>query len=573
MTAYPDFGPYRLEALLGRGGMGEVFRAHDVQHERTVAIKRLAPHLADDQEFQQRFQREARHVARLANPHVIPIHTYGEIDGQLFIDMRFVDGLDLHDLIRRSAPLAPTRSVAILGQLASALDAAHAVGLVHRDVKPSNVLIDGTVADFCYLADFGITRLATTQRSHSLTRTGALLGSLDYMAPEQFDGAITRQSDIYALTCVFFEMLTGAKPYAGEGIAALMHSHLKIPPPLPSARNPAAAMFDEIVARGMTKVPEDRFATAGELAMAAQEAIAERDRPTVPPSTAGRPVQPLPVLPLEHPAAPVRLAGSPAAERTAEDEAATEPEAGREQAAAAAIQEPDSTADGAAVPAPTGPRRQAPLLVAAVAVVVVLLVGFLVGANSQRDSNAGQPLPTAGQPEPAAPPLPPAAVGPVLREAIFTGRSSGSEITLAVGIKDGRAVGYLCDGSTVEAWLEGNIAAERLELHGRDPATVVSGTVDQRSVLGTLTVKGRTLPFSAQIAVSDAGLYESRRTVDGIGSRIGWIVLADGSQVGIKKTGDRVTPAPPLDPATLTAEDGGAPIQAVAVTGATPIFG
>lgn len=209
--------------------------------------------------------------------------------------------------------------------------------------------------------------------------------------------------------------------------------------------------------------------------------------------------------------------------------------------------------------------RRTPLLATAAVLIVLLVVGVLVGVNSgRRDSNAVQPLPSAASAPEA---------GPTITEAIFTGRSSGNELLVAVGFKDGRAVGYLCDGTQAEAWLEGKIVADQLELHGRDPATVVTGKVDQRSVLGSLTLKGRTLPFSAQIALGNAGLYESRYMVDGIGTRIGWIVLADGSQVGIRKRGDLITPAPPLDTMTLTANDGGAPVQAVAVNGATPIFG
>ena len=221
------FGPYRLDELLGRGGMGEVYRAYDLEFERTVAVKRLSAHLADDPRFQERFRREAHHVARLRNPHIVPIHRYGEINGQLYIDMRYVEGGDLADLIRTTGPLPPDRAVRILEHLASALDDAHANGLVHRDVKPSNALLDRRVADFCYLADFGITRLATDRRSNSLTRTGALLGSLAYMAPEQFDGMVTMQSDIYSLTCVFYEMLTGARPYEGDALPVLMHAHIQ----------------------------------------------------------------------------------------------------------------------------------------------------------------------------------------------------------------------------------------------------------------------------------------------------------------------------------------------------------
>lgn len=276
MTTSEMFGPYRLDSLLGRGGMGEVHLAFDTEHQRTVALKTLAPHLADDEEFQSRFRREARHVAKLRNPHVIPIHRYGEIEGQLFIDMRYVEGPDLSELVRSGGRVEPGRAVAFVEQVASALDAAHSSGLVHRDVKPANVLVDATVAEFVYLVDFGITRSATTQRSYSLTRTGAVLGSLDYMAPEQFDGAVSIRSDVYGLTCILFELLTGVKPYHGEGLAALMHAHLSTPPPSPSDRDADLGAFDDVVARGMAKSAEQRYPTAGGLAAAARTALTGR---------------------------------------------------------------------------------------------------------------------------------------------------------------------------------------------------------------------------------------------------------------------------------------------------------
>jgi len=264
--------------------MGEVYRAYDNEHSRTVALKRLVGHLADEPEFEQRFRREAFNVARLRSPHVIPIHRYGEIDGQLYIDMRYVDGGDLADLVA-AGPLAPNRAVTIVEQLAGALDEAHAHGLVHRDVKPSNVLLDTTNGDFCYLADFGITRAESARRSNSLTRTGAILGSLAYMAPEQFEGAVTKQSDIYSLTCLFYELVTGRKPYEGDRLPVLMHAHMKVPPPRASTHNPAAALFDEVIATGMAKEATARYESAGALARAARAAL-ERHRHT---ETAVRP--------------------------------------------------------------------------------------------------------------------------------------------------------------------------------------------------------------------------------------------------------------------------------------------
>ena len=273
-----DFGPYRLEALLGRGGMGEVFRAFDNDHERLVALKRLAAHLADDPEFQGRFRREAQLAAKLRNPHIVPIHRFGELDGHLFIDMRYIEGYDVAELIDTVGALEPSRAVSILEQVGSALGTAHAAGLVHRDVKPSNLLVDQENShedrDFVYLVDFGISRAVATTRSHSLTRTGALLGSLAYMAPEQFDGMADSRVDVYALTCVFFELLTGSKPYQGNGLPALMHAHLNVPPPAPSALRPGlSARFDEVIRRGMAKQPDDRYSSTAELVRAARSAL------------------------------------------------------------------------------------------------------------------------------------------------------------------------------------------------------------------------------------------------------------------------------------------------------------
>ena len=281
------FGPYRLDALLGRGGMGEVYRAFDTQHERVVALKRLAPHLADDPDFRARFKQEARLAARLRNPHIITIHRFGELAGHLFIDMRYVEGFDAADLVKAVGPLTPHRTVALVEQVASALDTAHAAGLVHRDVKPSNLLLDREVSqqlgDFIYLADFGITRSSSTARSYSLTRTGALLGSLDYMAPEQFDGVVDKRVDIYALTCVFFELLTGKKPYHGAGLPALMHAHVNVAPTgsLPGSNADLGTAFDDVISRGMAKNPVDRFHSAGELAAAARAALAGIDPSSV----------------------------------------------------------------------------------------------------------------------------------------------------------------------------------------------------------------------------------------------------------------------------------------------------
>ncbi len=271
-----QFGPYRLDQIIGRGGMGEVYRAYDTVHERVVAIKLLLESLSADPDYRARFEREARIAAGLREQHIIPIHRFGEIDGRLFIDMRLVDGEDLGKVLAREGALDPRRAVGILAQLAAALDAAHQANLIHRDIKPANVLLAdharGT-ADAVYLVDFGIARDSTA--ATSLTVTGAAVGTPDYMAPERFTaGRIDRRADIYALGCLFYEMLTGSKPFAGGEYPALLYKHLNAEPPKPSAaRTGVPAALDAVVARSMAKNPESRFAGAGELAAAAEDAL------------------------------------------------------------------------------------------------------------------------------------------------------------------------------------------------------------------------------------------------------------------------------------------------------------
>ncbi|MGW6929869.1 protein kinase domain-containing protein [Lentzea sp. NPDC054927] len=265
------FGPYRIEQLLGRGGMGEVHRAYDTAHDRFVALKRLSPGYHDDEDYRARFRREARIVARLREPHVIPIHAYGEIDNRLYLDMRLVEGSDLSDMIRDS-PLEPARAVRIVEQVASALDAAHADGLVHRDVKPSNILV--TSGDFVYLVDFGIAR-SVAPSATGLTASGSVVGTLDYMAPERFEsGPVDGRADIYALACVLFACLAARRPFTADSTAAQIWAHLNEPPPKAAPLNPAVpAALDEVIARGMAKNPADRYATAGALAQAAAQAL------------------------------------------------------------------------------------------------------------------------------------------------------------------------------------------------------------------------------------------------------------------------------------------------------------
>jgi serine/threonine kinase PknH len=263
------FGRYRLIELLGRGGMGEVWRAYDTFTDRVVAIKVLPAHLSDDEEFQQRFRREAHAAARLNDPHVIPIHNYGEIDGRLYVDMRLIEGRDLHAVLG-DGPMATTRAVRIIEQVAKALNAAHRIGLVHRDVKPSNILVDED--DFAYLIDFGIARETGQQK---LTKTGFPIGTWAYMSPERMrDGPVDARADIYALACVLYECLTGRHPFPGDTFESQALAHLTDPPPRPSITQPnVPPKVDEVIATGMAKYPDQRYATTIALADAARDAI------------------------------------------------------------------------------------------------------------------------------------------------------------------------------------------------------------------------------------------------------------------------------------------------------------
>ncbi|OBH52024.1 serine/threonine protein kinase [Mycobacterium mantenii] len=265
------FGPYRLVRLLRRGGMGEVYEAEDTRKGRMVALKLISPQFTGNPEFRARLQREADIAGRLTEPHVVPIHDYGEFDGRFYVDMRLVDGVNLATLLQRDGPLAPPRAIAIIRQVAAALDAAHAAGVTHRDVTPGNILV--TPSDFAYLADFGIARAATDP---GLTQVGTAIGTYYYMAPERFtDDEVTHSADIYSLACVLSECLTGSPPYRADTVERLVAAHLTKTPPPPSQLRPGAIppALDRVIAKGMAKRPDERFRTAGEFAAAAHDAL------------------------------------------------------------------------------------------------------------------------------------------------------------------------------------------------------------------------------------------------------------------------------------------------------------
>jgi serine/threonine-protein kinase len=263
------FGRYRLVELLGRGGMGEVWRAHDSGTDRVVAVKLLPRHFAQNSEFEERFRREARAAAQLNNAHVVPIHDYGEINGQLYVDMRLVDGHDLQYELK-SGPVDPARAVTIIEQIATALNAAHRKGLVHRDVKPSNILLDED--DLAYLIDFGIARNASDA---GLTVPGETIGTWAYMAPERFsDDEVDGRTDVYSLACVLYECLTGARPFPGDNPGQIVAGHMMAPPPRPSDENAdVPTTFDDVIAAGLAKDPDHRYRSTKDLASAARTAL------------------------------------------------------------------------------------------------------------------------------------------------------------------------------------------------------------------------------------------------------------------------------------------------------------
>ena len=266
---------YLLEAQVGAGGMAVVFRARDERLGRLVALKLLAPALADNPGFRRRFIAESRAAAAVDDPHIIPIYEAGEAQGVLFIAMRFVGGGDLRGILDREGALPPDRAAGFLSPVASALDAAHGAGLVHRDVKPANMLVDTRRdrTDHVYLSDFGVSKGEIS--SVSLTGEGHFLGTPHYAAPEQIQGlAVDGRTDQYALACVAFQLLTGVVPFERDKAMSVLFAHLSEPPPSLGSRRPGLpAAADGVLARGMAKVPEQRFRSCADFADALREAF------------------------------------------------------------------------------------------------------------------------------------------------------------------------------------------------------------------------------------------------------------------------------------------------------------
>ena len=261
-----EIAGFRIESEIGRGGMGVVYLAHQSYPERKVALKLLSPDLASDPAFRERFVHESNAAASIEHPNIVPVYGAGEADGQLYLAMRFIEGTDLGSLLGREGALSPERAARICAEISDALEAAHDRGLIHRDVKPGNILLDSR--DRAYLTDFGLIR--RTQLHTDLTKTGQFMGTIDYCAPEQIKGGeIDGRADVYSLGCVLFECLTGAPPFRRDTEVATIYAHLEEEVPKASSKGPGISpLLSSVVTKAMAKRPEDRFLSAGEMAEA-----------------------------------------------------------------------------------------------------------------------------------------------------------------------------------------------------------------------------------------------------------------------------------------------------------------
>lgn len=399
-----EFAGYSIERLLGRGGGGLVYLAKDVRLSRHVALKILSGELADDPRFRERFVRESRLAASIDHHNIIPIYAADEVDGVLFIAMRYVAGTDLRQLLADEGPIDADRALTIVGQIADALDAAHAMGLVHRDVKPGNILIvprlSRRAVDHAYLADFGITKHVTTD--HSLTGAGQFVGTTDYVAPEQImGGAIDGRADIYSLACVFYQCLAGAPPFERDSDVAIIYAHLSDERPrLSTKRRDLTSDLDDVIATAMAKTPADRYPTGGEFIAAATAALHNGGAATTV-SPRAAPTRPA----VRPPAVPV-LATSPpttdAATQTAAQIAPPTPPSAAPPAAAPASPPPaapssppmPSGAGAGRAPMPAAPNLARRVAVIA-AVVVVVSLGALLALLLTQHHNPSSPATSA----------------------------------------------------------------------------------------------------------------------------------------------------------------------------------
>jgi hypothetical protein len=373
LSAGDQFAGYRIEQRLGRGGMGVLYLALEPGLERRVALKLIAPEAAADEVFARRFGEESKIAASIEHPNVVPIYAAGKEGGVPFIAMRYVAGADLAKRLAREDRLEPRVAVELIAQIGNGLDAIHAAGLVHRDVKPANVLLSGGEGvEHAYITDFGVARNVSTESG--LTQTGRFVGTLDYVAPEQISGgAVDARADVYALGCMLFKLLVGEVPFPKDGDAARLYAHLNDPPPAPSLYVPEVSMaLDDVVIRAMSKSPDDRYPSAGDLGRAAQAAL-RGEQPVLPERT---------------------VATGAAATRTAETVSAQEagPSVAQPTASTRRLAEepaaPTTTADGR-----SGRHRLAvggSVLAVATVVVAVVLASGGGGADSDATSDSAK---------------------------------------------------------------------------------------------------------------------------------------------------------------------------------------
>jgi outer membrane biosynthesis protein TonB len=382
MPAGTRFAGYRITGVIGRGGMSIVYEAEHMQLGRKLALKLLAPALAADESFRERFIRESQIAASLDHPNVVQIYDAGEADGFLYIAMRHVEGTDLRSLLERQAPLGLGQTLYIVEQVASALDAAHERGLVHRDIKPANILL-AQPSERVFLTDFGIAKQTS---SAALTKTGYFLGTFEYAAPEQLEGKpIDGRTDLYALGCVLYECLSGEAPFKAATEASIIHAHLVEPPPKLTLKRPdLPAGLNAVITRAMAKAKEDRFSTGAELTNAVRAAA--RDEALATSTGYAQPVTPVAaetiLAPPERPAAPEPPPAPPPAPPAPQPSTAAEP---------------------APAPPPREPRTVAlttrRLVVLGVALAALLaaavLAAVLLSGGDDTDPSAGAPGTTA----------------------------------------------------------------------------------------------------------------------------------------------------------------------------------
>ena len=413
LGAGSTFGLYRIESLLGRGGMSVVYLAEDTRLGRRVAIKVLSAELAADDAFRSRFVRESQLAAGLEHPNIVPVYEAGEAEGQLFIAMRYVRGTDLRTLLTREGPFDSDRTIALLRPVAAALDAAHRRGLVHRDVKPANILIANDEGEeHVYLSDFGLSK-HTNSRS-GLTKTGTFMGTVDYVAPEQIQGHdVDGRTDGYSLACVLYECLTAKVPFAKDSDVATLFGHIQDPPPrVTHVRESLPREIDEVMAQGMAKNPDDRPQTTTALIDRAARALGAPSGPKEAPSV---------------PAAPTVLAPPPPAPGWA---AGTEPPV---SAAGTAAPFP-SAATGqrpAEPPSKRGGSNNRLIAIYGAVGLVIAAILVIVGLTLSGDGGGpGVPTPSPASPTPP-PPIEAANASPVTIPADGTANPYPAPITVS----------------------------------------------------------------------------------------------------------------------------------------------